>query len=157
VDLVAKTAGGKGFSTYVYPTTVYYGLAGDLKSGGSTNAYMWPGTQQATNNTFPDPTLTTPAYYRVQQPLLLSGMAIGARTGPGTGNTTTFTVRRTPKGGSIADVSGYYVILSNADISGTFYSGSETFGAGDLLHLQVQYTGGNANTTHDITAQLDLF
>lgn len=156
VDLVTKTAGGKGFSSYVYPTTIYYGLAGNLKTGGSSNAYMWPGTQQATNNLFPDPTLPA-AYYRVQQPILLSGMIVACRTAPGTGNTTTFTARRTPKGGSIADVSGYTIVLSNADLSGSFYSGSQTFGAGDLLHLQVQYTGGNANTTNDITAQLDCF
>lgn len=156
-DLVTKTAGGKGFSTYVYPTTLYYGLAGDLKSGGSSNAYLWPGTMAATNNVFPDPVLTAPAYYRAQQPFILAGMVVAARTGPGTGNTTTFTVRRTPKGGAIADVTGYSVVLSNADVSGSFYSGSQTFGAGDFIHLQVQYTGGNANTTHDITAQLDCF
>jgi len=156
-DLVTKTAGGKGFSTYVYPTTVFYGLAGDLKSGGSSNAYLWPGTMAATNNVFPDPNLTSPAYYKSQQPFILAGMTVAVRTGPGAGNTTTFTARRTPKGGSIADVSGYRVILSNSDTSGSFYSGSETFGAGDLLHLQVQYTGGNANTTHDMTAQLDCF
>lgn len=157
VDLVAKTAGGKGFSAYVYPTTLFYGLAGDLKTGGSSNAYMWPGTQQATNNVFPDPSLTNPAYYRIQQAAILSGMAVAARTGPGTGNTTTFTVRRTPKGGTIADVSGYTIVLSNADVSGSFYSGSQTFAAGDLVHLQVQYTGGNLNTTHDLQAQLDMF
>jgi hypothetical protein len=157
VDLVTKTAGGKGFSTYVYPTTLYYGLKGDLTSGGSSNAYMWPGTQAATNNTFPDPSLTVPAFYRVQQPFILSGMAIFMSTGPGTGNTTTFTVRRTPSGGSIADVTGYSLVFSNAETFKSFYSGSQTFAAGDRIHLQVQYTGGNANTSHDITAQLDCF
>lgn len=156
-DLVSKTAGGKGFSTYVYPTTLFYGLAGDLKDGGSANAYMWPGTTRATNNVFPDPSLTIPAYYRAQQPFILAGMAVNCRTGPGTGYTTTFTVRRTPKGGSIADVSGYTIILSNADTSGSFYNGSQTFGAGDLIHLQIQNTGGNLNTTHDLQAQLDCF
>jgi hypothetical protein len=157
VDLVTKTAGGKGFSAYVYPTTLFYGLGGDLKTGGSSNAYMWPGTQQAQNNVVPDPNVATPAYYRIQQPAILAGMAVFARTGPGTGNTTTFTVRRTPKGGTIADVTGYSVILSNTDVSGSFYSGSQTFGAGDYIHLQVQNTGGNANTTHDLQVQLDMF
>jgi hypothetical protein len=157
VDLVTKTAGGKGFSAYVYPTTLFYGLGGDLKVGGSSNAYMWPGTQQAANNVVPDPNLTNPAYYRIQQPALLAGMAVFARTGPGTGNTTTFTVRRTPKGGTIADVSGYSIVFSNADVSGSFYSGSQTFGAGDFIHLQVQNTGGNGNTMHDLQVQLDMF
>ena len=156
-DLVTKTAGGKGFSSYVYPTTLYYGLKGDLKAGGSSNAYMWPGTQAATNNTFPDPDLTKQAFYRAQQPFILSGMAVFMTTGPGTGHTTTFTVRRTPSGGSIADVSGFSLVFSNAETSKSFYSGSQTFGSGDRIHLQVQNTGGNANTSHDITAQLDCF
>lgn len=157
-DLVAKTAGGKGFSTYVYPTTLYYGLKGDLKTGGSpSGAYMWPGTQAATNNTFPDPDTGTPAFYRVQQPLILSGMAVFLGIAPGTGNTTTFTVRRTPSGGSIADVTNYTITFSNAETTKSFYSGSQTFGVGDRIHVLVSYTGGNANTTHDITTQLDCF
>ena len=156
-DLVTKTAGGKGFSTYIYPTTLYYGLKGDLKDGGSSNAYMWTGTQGVVNNSFPDPSLTTPAFYRAQQPFILAGLAIFMTTGPGTGNTTTFTVRRTPVGGSIADVSGYSLVFSNAETTKSFYSGSQTFSAGDRIHLQVQHSGGNANTTHDITAQLDCF
>lgn len=28
-DLVTKSAGEKGFSTYIYPTVIYYGLKGD--------------------------------------------------------------------------------------------------------------------------------
>ena len=155
-DLVTKTAGGKGFSTYVYPTTIFYGLKGTLRTGGSTSAYMWPGTQAATNNVFPDPTIPA-AFYKVQQPFILSGMTVALGASPGTGNTTTFTVRRTPVGGAIADVSGYSIVLSNSDISGSFYSGSQTFGAGDRIHLLVSYTGGNANNTADITAQLDCF
>jgi hypothetical protein len=156
-DLVTKTAGGKGFSTYVYPTTLFYGLTGDLKDGGSSNAYLWPGTMRATNNVFPDTNLTIPSYYRAQQPFILAGMAVFCRIGPGTGETTTLTVRRTPKGGSIADVSGYSVVLSNADTSGSFYNGSQTFGVGDYIHLQIQNTGANANTTHDLQVQLDCF
>jgi hypothetical protein len=55
-DLVTKTAGGKGFSNYIYPTTIYYGLKGDLSSG--TNGWLWPGTQAVTANSFPDPSGT---------------------------------------------------------------------------------------------------
>ena len=51
-DLVTKTAGGKGFSTYIYPTTVYFGLKGSLTGG--TNGWLWPGTQ-AVSTSFPDP------------------------------------------------------------------------------------------------------
>lgn len=158
VDLVTKTAGGKGFSSYVYPTTLYYGLKGDLKTGNSpSGGYMWPGTQAATNNVFPDPDLTSPAFYRAQQPFILSGMVVFLSTAPGTGNSTTVTVRRTPSGGSIADVTGYSVTLSNAQTSASFYSGSQTFGAGDRIHVLISYTGGNANASHDVTVQLDCF
>jgi hypothetical protein len=73
VDLVAKTAGGKGFSSYAYPNTIYYGLRGDLKNG-TSGGYMWPGTMVAAagGNGFPD-TGTPPAYYRVQQPSIIAG------------------------------------------------------------------------------------
>jgi hypothetical protein len=156
-DLVTKTAGGKGFSTYVYPTTLFYGLQGDLKTGGSPGgAYMWIGTQAATNNTFPDPS-TPAAFYRAQQPFILSGITASMATAPGTGNTTTITVRRTPSGGSIADVSGYSLVFGATDTNKTFYSGSQTFGAGDLIHVLVSYTGGSANTSHDLNVQLDCF
>ena len=57
VDLVTKSAGNKGFSVYTYPTTVYYGLRGDI-SAGSSGGYLWPGTTVAsgggTTNGFPD-------------------------------------------------------------------------------------------------------
>jgi hypothetical protein len=157
VDLVTKTAGGKGFSAYNYPTTLYYGLKGDLNVG-TSNGYMWPGTQAVGNNTFPDPSLTVPAFYRAQQPFILAGLAVFMSTGPGTGNTTTFTVRRTPVGGTIADVTGYSLVFSNAETTKSFYSGSQTFAAGDRIHVQVQYTGaGNSNTSHDVTVQVDCF
>lgn len=160
VDLVTKTAGGKGFSSYVYPTTLFYGLKGQLKTGNSpSGAYMWNGTQAATNGVFPDPSLPA-AFYQAQQPFILGGMLVSLGTAPGTGNTTTFTVRRTPSGGSIADVTNYTLTFSNAETTKSFYSGSETFGSGDRIHLLVSYTGSpsaSANNTADITAQLDCF
>ena len=159
VDLVTKTAGGKPFSTYVYPTTVYYGLRGTLKDGGSSNAYMWPGTQAATNNVFPDPTTNPAAFFRIQQPALLGGINAYLGTPPGAGHATQFTVRRTPSGGVIADVSGYTLSFTGAEQSKSYYNSSQTFGAGDLLHMYIQNTSGSlvANTTADITVQVDLF
>jgi hypothetical protein len=157
VDLVTKTAGGKPFSTYNYPTTLYYGLKGDLKNGGTSDGYMWPGTQAATNNTFPDPSLTVPAFYRVQQPFLLSGFIVYMSIGPGTGYSTTVTVRRTPFGGAIADVPGFTLTFNNSETFKSYYNSSQTFGAKDLIHVHITRTGGNSNTTHDITVQLDCF
>jgi len=159
-DLVTKTAGGKGFSTYVYPTTIYYGLKGDLEAGGSPDgAYMWPGTQLVTNNKFPDPGAPA-AFYRFQQPGILSGISAFMTTGPGlsgANHTTTITVRRTPVGGSIADITGFTLIFTDTDTTKSFYNGSQTFSAGDKIHVFISYTGGGGNTSHDITVQLDCF
>jgi hypothetical protein len=135
---------------------VYYGLRGDLKNGVNAG-YMWPGTQAVANNVFPDPTTSAPAYYRAQQPFILSGMNAHLVGAPGTGHSTTIQIRRTPVGGTIADVTGYSVTLSNSEIDKSIYNISQTFGAGDLIHVYVTYTGGNGNTSHDLTVQLDLF
>jgi hypothetical protein len=154
VDLVTKTAGGLGFSTYTYPTTLYYGLRGNIKDG-AASGYLWPGTQAA-SNLFPD-TTTPAAYYRTQQPFILSGMNAHLTTAAGTGHGVTVNVRRTPFGGSIADVSGYSVTLGATGTDRSIYNVSQTFGAGDLIHVQLAYTGGNGNAAQDLTVQLDLF
>ena len=136
---------------------IYYGLKGDLKTGGSPGgAYMWPGTQAATNGTFPDPG-TPAAYFRAQQPLILSGISASLATAPGAGHTVVIQVRRTPVGGSIADVTNYRLTFGAADTEQSYYNTSQTFAAGDKIHVLISYTGGNANTAHDITVQLDCF
>jgi hypothetical protein len=155
VDLVTKTAGGKGFSTYNYPTTLYYGLRGNIKDG-AASGYLWPGTQAA-SNLFPD--TTTPAgYYRTQQPFILSGMNAHLTGVAGTGRDVTVNVRRTPAGSTgIADVPNYSVAFGATGTDRSIYNVSQTFGAGDLIHVQLTYTGGNGNTAHDLTVQLDCF
>ena len=153
VDLVTKTAGGNGFSSYVYPTTIYYGLKGDIKNG-TSGGYLWPGTQ-AISASFPD-TGTPAAYYRVQQPTLLAGISVGLNTTAGTGNSVTVLVRHTPYGGSIADTD-FTVTFGAADTFKNFYSSSHTMDVGDYINVQLSYTGNNANTAADLTVQLDLF
>jgi hypothetical protein len=154
VDLVTKSAGSKGFSTYIYPTTIYYGLRGDI-SDGSNNAYLWPGTQNISNNIFPDP--GTPfAYYRIQQPALIAGFYVSLNGAPGGTNSVTFTVRYTPSGGSVTSTV-FTVTLTGTQTVGSFYNGSVRLNRGDNVHLLMSYTGNNANNAHDITAQIDLF
>jgi hypothetical protein len=154
VDLVTKTAGGKGFSSYVYPATIYYGLKGDIKDATSA-AYLWPGTQAIANGKFPDPG-TPAAYYRIQQPTLLAGISAGLNTAPGTGYSVTILVRHTPYGGSITNTD-FTVTLSNAETFKNFYSSSHTMDVGDYVNVQVSYTGNNSNLASDLTVQLDLF
>jgi len=155
-DLVTKSAGGKGFSTFVYPTTLYYGLKGNLAVG-TADGYLWPGTQAVGNNTFPDSSLP-PAFYRFQQPGILSGINVHCTTGPTGAHATTLQVYKTIGGtGSVIGVTGYRIGFAGGTTDGSYYNTSQDFAAGDHIHVGITYTGGNANETHDITVQLDIF
>ena len=154
-DLVTKTAGGRGFSTYTYPTILYYGLRGDIKNI-NTAGYLWPGTQVIAGGSYPD-TTTPAAYFRVQQPVLLSGLSVGLNTAPGAGHAVTVLVRYTPIAtGTITD-SAFTVTLSGTDVVTNYYNSSLRLATGDRVHVYVSYTGNNANTGHDLTVQLDMF
>jgi hypothetical protein len=154
-DLVTKSAGSKPFSTYTYPTTLYYGLKGQIKLG-AQDGYLWPGTQVVSGN-FPD-TTNPPAYYRCQQPLILSGMNLHCNTGAGVGSGVTLEVYRTPLGATgPSAVLQFNVSLTGAMTNASYYSTSQDFAAGDLIHSRLTYTGNNANIAEDITLQLDLF
>jgi hypothetical protein len=154
VDLVTKTAGGRGFSTYTYPTIIYYGLRGDIQNI-TAAGYLWPGTQIITGGSYPD-TTTPAAYFRIQQPALLSGLSVGLNIAPGTNNSVTIIIRYTPNGGTIADTA-FTVTLSNASVFASFYNASLTLNTGDRLHAYISYTGNNQNTAHDVTVQVDMF
>jgi hypothetical protein len=156
-DLVTKSAGSKPFSTYIYPSTIFYGLAGQLHDG--LTGYLWPGTQAVSNTgngRFPDPT-NPPAFYRIQQPAILCGMNITIGTGPSASNTTEFTVYRTPKGGSAAAIPEYTLVFTGAETNHFYYNSSQDFAGGDNIHVGVTYTGGTSNTTTDINVELDMF
>jgi hypothetical protein len=74
---------------------------------------------------------------------------------PGTGHTTTLTVRKTPVGGSIADTV-YSLVFSNAVTSLSKYDASVNFAAGDYIYVRISYDA-SATATQDIFVQLDLF
>jgi hypothetical protein len=157
VDLVTKSAGGKGFSTYNYPTVIYYGLKGDIKSGAAAG-YLWPGTQKVSPD-FPDsgiPPGTPAAYYRVQQPSLISGIAGSISNPPGTGNSVTLLIRVTPYGGTITNTP-FTITFGATDLNMTFYNASYRVNTGDKIHVYLTYTGANQNTAHDLTLQVDMF
>jgi hypothetical protein len=157
-DLVTRSAGTKPFSTYVYPTIVYYGLKGLLRNGvgSGVTGYMWPGTQAVANNVFPDPA-SPPAFFRMQQPGILSGISayFGVAAGAGT---TTITVYRTPVAGVITAISGYTLTFTGATQLQSYYNSTQDLAAGDLLHVGIVWLpAGNTNTSADVTVQLDLF
>jgi len=161
VDLVTKTAGGQGFSTYVYPTQLFYAVIGVLNVSGvtTTGGYLWPGSVPVNSGSgqavvYPDQS-TPSASYRVQQPIILSGMTVTGTTAPGSTHTTTVTVRRTPSGGSIASTS-FTLSLTGSSTFASMYNASVNFAAGDLIHVLVTYDAG-ANATADLSVQLDCF
>ena len=151
-DLVTKSAGEKGFSNYIYPTVIYYGLKGDTNEKNS--GYLWPGTQKASGD-FPDTNTISPAYFRVQQPTLISGLSCALNDSPGTGNSVILSVKVTPLNISIVDTS-FSVVLSDDDLEGTYYNSSYRCGTGDLIHMYIDFSG-NKTAAHDVTAQIDLF
>lgn len=151
-DLVTKSAGEKGFSTFIYPTIIYYGLKGD--SNDKNSGYLWPGTQKVSGD-FPDTHTTKPAYFRVQQPSLISGLSCSLNVAPGIGNSVILTIQVTPYNMSRV-VTSFSVTLTDAQLQGTFYNSSFRCGTGDLIHLYIEYTGSKTGA-HDVTAQIDLF
>lgn len=154
-DLVTKSAGSKGFSTFNYPTIIYYGLKGTITSA-TNSSYCWPGTQAISAGVFPD-NGSPAAYFRVQQPALISGLAFSTNIAPGGTNSITLLIRITPSGGSIADTI-YTATISGTNTQATFYNGSVRCNAGDYIHLLLSYVSGSpANAAHDLTAQIDLF
>jgi hypothetical protein len=156
-DLVTKSAGGKGFSTYVYPTTLFYGVRGAV--GTANTGYLWPGTQLVAGGgtAYPD-TTNPPARYTIQQPCVLAGMNIALNTSCGGSPATNYlriTVRKTPiTTGVIVDTS-YTVTLSGAELTKSFYNASVNFAAGDYLSTLI--TIGGSSPATDCSIQLDLF
>jgi len=158
VDLVTKSAGGNPFTTYNYPTTLYYGLRGFIKDGTApgTTGYLWPGTQAASNQ-FPDTSIPA-GYYRIQQPAILSGINIHANTPTSANGGVTFTVFRSPGGTGMTMLSDYTFGLTATQTDLSYYNTTHNFASGDLIHVGVIYSGGgNDNTMGDISIQLDMF
>ena len=154
VDLVTKSAGGKGFSTYTYPNALFYGLKGNLEK--NTSGYLWPGTVPVGSgfNLYPDVT-NPPAFFRVQQPTILCGMSCALNTPPGNGNSLNILVRRTPiSTGTLIDTS-FNLTLTGTVSTLNFYNASQDLNTGDRIHVFL--TGSDPTLAHDLSIQLDLF
>jgi hypothetical protein len=151
-DLVTKSAGTKGFSTYIYPTTVYYGLRGNITSAGS-GGYLWPGTQTVSAGQYPDTGLPA-AYYRIQQPALLSGMSASLNIAPGGTNTLTLSVYYTPANsingtatqGIVGYISGTTLNVVSGPTLGSIAIGQSVSGPGVGLNTYIVSGSGSTWT-----------
>jgi hypothetical protein len=146
VDLINKTAGGKPFTTYVTPTTIIYGLQGNVNDA---VRYYWPGVQTAGD--------TTQVFYRFQQRAVVQGMSINLRVAPGGGNAVVVTALKSTTGvvgSGVATV--MTATVSGASTSAVQYGVSVDFAQGEYLAVQ---TDGipNAGSAADMIIELDLF
>lgn len=159
-DLVTKTAGGKPFSTYVYPTTLFYGCIGTVT--GTSRGWLFPGSVAFSNGTpkYPDTTIP-PARYRAQQPFICSGMSVAGSTGPANANSAVITVCKNSNGSTsgtypytIHGATPITVTLNGTDTFASYYNSSVNFGPGDYLSVYFQT---NSGVIADVQIQVDNF
>ena len=145
-DLVTKSAGNKGFSTYNYPVIIYYGLRGNLSS--APPGWLWPGTTSASAGVFPD-TGTPPPFFRIQQPSLISGISGSLNVAPSIGSSVKLSVQYTPIGNQqpnlgpasfIGSISGNTLTVTSL-FSGTIQIGQLLTGSG--ISNRTYITGGS--------------
>jgi hypothetical protein len=151
-DLVTKSAGGKPFTTYTYPTTLYYGIRGMITN--TRSGWLWLGTQFFSNSTpkYPDTSLP-PARYRVQQPLIISGMMIAA-SNSSVGDTTTITVCKNASTNTPNGVTSMVLHLTGTNTSASYYNSSVDCIPGDYISI---YFTTNSITIEDVNIQIDMF
>jgi hypothetical protein len=158
VDLVTKTAGGAPFSTYNYPTTLFYGcrdVISNTKSG-----YLWPGTVLFSNSTPKYPaaggaSAVAVAHYRVQQPLIVCGLSVYCGTAPGGATNVTVTVcKNAATGASLSNATSVTVTITGTATSANYYDTSVNFDSGDYLNM---YFTTNSGALADVAVQVDCF
>ena len=105
-----------------------------------------------------------PAYYRIQQPFILSGLVTALNTPANllSSASTSFslTVFRTARGADLQTgltiVPSYTQTYNNSTtIAQTYFNSTQIFAMGDRIHIYVTYVG--STTAHDLTVQLDFF
>ena len=147
-DLVTKSAGGKAFSTYVYPTTLFYGVIGNNNRDG----YLWPGTVLSSGS-YPDQT-TPAARYMIQQPLILAGISASLNSAGGGASVVITVCKNASTGGSLSNPTVFTITLSSATLNKSFYNGSVDFSSGDYISVFISISGGIVT---DLSVQLDIF
>jgi hypothetical protein len=145
-DLINKTAGGKPFTTYVTPTTLIYGLQGNVNDA---VRYYWPGVQTAAD--------ATQVFYRFQQKSILQGLSVNLRVAPGGANAVVVTVLKSTTGVVGSGVATTMTAtVSGANTSAVQYSVSVDFAQGEYLAVQTDGIPA-AGAAADMVIELDLF
>jgi len=148
-DLINKTAGGKPFTTYVTPTTLVYGLHGNVQNG---TYYYWNGVQATADN--------TQVFYRFQQKSILQGMSVNFRVAPGGvagANNVVITILKSTTGVAGSGIAtAMTASVTNGATSTNNYVCSVDFNKGDYLAVQTT-TPGSPGAAADMTIELDLF
>ena len=149
-DLNTKTGGGKAFSTFVTPSTLNYGLNGNVAN--ATN-YYWLGVLQGSAD-------TTQVFTRFQQTTVINGMSVTLRTPAGGGvgvRNITVTVLKSSTGVAGSGVATpISVTFTDGDVVKLDLDHSVTFQKGDYVCVQSSTSGG-AGSAADMNIQLDVF
>jgi hypothetical protein len=162
VDIINKTAGGLNFTSYVYPTILYYGVKGFLANSGLSNSYLWPGTAASDSGgggraQYPDSNV---AYYRAQQKSVIFGMYATLASNAGLGHSAIINLK-------VNDSNTPFSLTFSNDTSNPasnfYYGGSITLQRYDRISVEVVLdtvatsSGQFDNTAHDLSLQIDIF
>jgi hypothetical protein len=148
---VLKVGGNPG-KTAFQVTPTYKGSTAITLTAGS-------GSVRAAVSTLSSP----PAYYRIQQPFILSGLVTSLNTPANLLSTasTSFSlaVFRTANGADLQQgltIVPMYTQTYNdsTTVSRTYFNTTQLFGTGDRLHVYLTYVG--STTAHDLTVQIDF-
>lgn len=154
VDLVTKSAGQGPFTTYTYPTTLFYGGRGqitNIKAG-----YLWPGTLTFASATpkYPDIDLPVP-HYRIQQPTIVAGLTVSCGVAPGTGGSLYIGICKNAapvSGSNPSGITSVALTISETAKTGTYFNTSVNYAVGEYLNV---YLSTNSAVLADITVQVD--
>jgi hypothetical protein len=145
-DLITRTACNHPFTTFTTPTTLDYGLQGNVNDA---IRYYWPGVQTAGD--------ATQVFYRFQQKCIVLGMSISLRVAPGGANSVVVTVMKSTTGVVGSGVpTAMTATVSGANTSANNYIVSVDFLQGEYLAVQsdgIPVAGAAA----DMVIELDIF
>ena len=159
-DLVTHTAGGLGFNSYLYPVTLFYGVIG-APQGSHKNGYLWPGSVPA-SNTYPDTSTNIPPYFRIQQPIIVTGITVSIGTPSTTpGDYVLVQVCKNPaahspfQAPSGSEITSVFLTIPYNVKAATFYNASVNFVVGD--YLSVYLFASSTSAFNDIHVEVDAF